>query len=112
MSTAEVAQQIVERLSLRQRTREAVEHETRQRVAAVEPVGDQADHQIVGDKIAAVVDLFQLPSRRGRKLLHLADHVAGRDVWNPIGGRQAFRLRSLAGSLRSEKEDVQRRKPS
>ena len=41
-----------------------------------------------------------------------ADRVARRDVRDLVGSRDLLRLRALAGPLRSEDEDVQRRKPS
>ena len=70
---AELAEELVERLGLRHRAREAVEDEAADRVAAREPVADQADHQLVGDEVAAVVDRLELPPEVGRQLLHLAD---------------------------------------
>src|SRR6478672_6280842 len=75
---AELAQEPVERLRLGHRAREAVEDEAADRVAAREPVADQADHQVVRGEVAAVVDHLQLPAEIGGQLLHLADHVARR----------------------------------
>ena len=110
---AEPAQHPVERLRLRHRAREAVEHEPRHRVAAPEAVADEADHQLVRDEVAAVVDLLQLAAEIGRELLHLPDHVAGGDVRDPVRRRDPLRLGSLARALRAEEENVHyRRKPS
>src|ERR1700751_5559802 len=56
----ELAQELLERLGLRHRPREAVENEAADRVAARQPVADQLDHLLVGYEVAAVVDLTQL----------------------------------------------------
>ena len=102
----ELAQQHVERLSLRHRAREAVEDEARDRVAAREPVADQVDHQLVVDELAGVEHRLQLAAERRLELAHLAQHVAGRDVRDAVGGRDLLRLRPLATPLRSQDDDV------
>src|SRR5260370_10197097 len=73
-------------------------------------VGVHADD--VAARRAVVLD-----ERRGLTVvrvepLHRANHVAGRDVRETVGLRELRRLRSLAGALRTEQQDVQRRKPS
>src|SRR6266542_3605041 len=109
---AELLEEVVERFGLHHRAREAVEHEPRQGVAAVEPVSDQPDYQLVVDEVAPVVDLAQLGPELRRPLLHLADHVAGCDVRHAVGRRDLLRLRALPRPLRPQDESVQRRNPS
>ena len=65
-------QHLLERLGLRHRAREAVEHEALARVGGGEPLADQRDHQVVGDEAARVVDRLHLaaelrPRRRSRR---------------------------------------------
>src|SRR3954453_10180406 len=57
---AELAQDAAQCLRLWHRAGEAVEDEAGERVAARKPVADQADHQLVGDELAAVGDALQL----------------------------------------------------
>ena len=46
---------VVERLGLRDRPREAVEHEAVGRVGPRQPLADERDHEVVRDEVAAVV---------------------------------------------------------
>ena len=108
----EVAEQLVQRLGLHHRAWKAVEDEAGIGVAAVEPVADQPDHQVVVDEVAALVDGLQLATERRLPLLHLPDHVPGRDVGDAVGRGDLLRLSALPGALRSKQQDVYRRKPS
>jgi hypothetical protein len=108
----ELAQKIVERLGLGHRAREAVEDKAADRVATRQPVADQFDHLLVGDEVAPVVDLTQLLAQRRVARHHVPDHVAGGDVGNPVHRLDPLRLRALAGALRPQHEDVQRKNPS
>jgi hypothetical protein len=102
----EPSQELVERLGLRSVARKAVENEARNGVAAIEPRLDQLDDGRVVDEIASVVDLLDPPSELGVELLDLADHVAGGDLRDAVGGRDELRLSSFAGPLRAEKQQV------
>ena len=93
----------VERLGLRHRAREAVEHEA---VLVREALPDEADHEVVGHQIAALEDR----AARAPELRPVGDgfaqDVAGRDVRDVVGSGDALRLRALAGPLRAEDEDA------
>src|SRR5262245_1732312 len=103
---AQPREERVERLGLRGVARKAVEDEAGDRVAAVEARLDQLDDGLVVDQVAPVVDLANPASELGVELLDLPDHVAGRDLRDPVGPRDELRLGSFAGPLWPEKKDV------
>ena len=93
--TAETVKQLVERLRLGDVPREAVEDEPRDRVAAIEARLDQLDDRGVVDELAPVVDLLDAQPERRVQLLDLADHVAGRDLRDPVRLRDELGLGPL-----------------
>ena len=97
---------LVERLGLNGGPRKAVEDEARFGVGLLEPVADQLDHEVVGDEVAAVVDLLHAPAELGPGGHLGAKDLAARDVRDPVLGRDALRLRALAGPLRAEEQKV------
>jgi hypothetical protein len=56
----DLAQHLLERFGLRHRAREAVEHEASRASTPGEPLADQRDHQVVGNKPSRVVDRLHL----------------------------------------------------
>ena len=103
----------VERLGLRQRAREAVEHEPAQRVTASEPLADELDRELVRNEVAAREDRRDPAAEVGLHRDRLPEHVARRDVRNARLGGDPLRLGALAGPLRAEQQDVHYlRKPS
>ena len=71
-----------------------------------EPVPDQLDHERVVDEFASVEHCSQLAGRRCIELAHLTEHVAARDVREPVRRLDPLRLRALAGPLWTQDEDV------
>ena len=112
---ADLAQHLLERLGLRHRAREAVEHEALARVLVAEPLADQRDHQVVGHELARVVDRLHLPAElRARRTIAARSMSPGRHVRDAVLRGDQPPLGSLAGSLRAEQQDVGHyfRKPS
>ena len=102
----------VERLGLREVAREAVEDEPVARVVLREPLADHPDRELVRDEVAAGHDRVDLAAER-RRVVERAEHVARRDVRDPVLGRDPLRLRALARPLRAEEQEVHYfRKPS
>ena len=59
------------------------------RVRLVDPVGDDADHHVVGDQIAARHDVLRLQSDRRPRLDRRPQHVAGRELHDAVLLRRA-----------------------
>ncbi len=72
-------------------------------------LGDDADHDLVGDEAAALHDGFRLLADLGSGLDGGAQHVAGRELNQPAPLGKRLGLGSLAGPRRSEKDEVHRR---
>ena len=102
----------VELLRLREVSREPVEDEARCGVRLRQPLANEGDGQLVGNELAGREDRLHPAAelRPGRD--RGAEHVAGRDVWDAVLGREPLRLRPLAGALRAQHQEVHRRKPS
>ena len=80
-----------QRLGLADRAGEAVEDPAPLGVGLVEPVVDDADHDVVGDEVAGVHDLLG-PRPSGGALAHRGpEHVAGGDVGHAAAAGQALR---------------------
>ena len=78
-----------------------------------EPLADQPDRELVGDEVAARHDRRRPRGRAASASVERAEHVAGRDVRDPVLGRDPLRLGALARPLRAEHQDVHYfRKPS
>ena len=93
----------VERLGLRDGAGEAVEHVAAAgRVALVEPLVDDPDHDVVGHEAAGVHDLLGARAELGALLDRGTEHVAGRDVGHHVVTGQAHALGALARTLATE----------
>ncbi len=108
----ELRQQIVERLGLRRITRKPVEHEPVARVLVRQAVAHQPDRELVRyERARGENGLHFLAERRSRRD-RLTEHVARRDVGDPVLGGDARCLGALPGTLRPENQDVHFRNPS
>ena len=103
---------LVERSGLRLVAGEPVEHEPAQRVGVRKALLDQLDRDLVWDERTARQDRLHTAPELGSGGDRLTEHVAGRDVRYRIVGCDPFRLRALPRPLRSQHEQVQRKKPS
>ena len=108
---AALGQQAVERLRLRHRAREAVEHEAALGVRLIDAVGDDRHHHLVGNQFAAIHDGLgaQADRRAGRD--RGAQHVAGRELNDAVFLDQALRLRALPRPRRAEQDQSHRLRP-
>ena len=98
----------VERLGLRHRPREPIQHEPRARIVAVEPLADDADHDLVVHQLPAVHDRLGGAPELGTVRHGFAQNVARRNPRNPAAPRQPFRLRPFACAGRSKNDQIQR----
>ena len=103
---ADLGQHRVERLRLGHRAREAVEDEPVLGVLGLEPLPDQLDHQVVGDELAALEDRLHAAPELAAFGDRVPQHVAGRDVREPVVRGDALGLRPLAGPLDAEEKHV------
>src|SRR5262249_48748694 len=104
-------EQAVERVGLRHRAREAVKDEALARIGLVDPVGHDADHDLVGHQLAAGHDLLGAPADRRAGIDRGAQHVAGRKLRQTVLGDEALGLRAFAGPRRAEQDQPHRRRP-
>ncbi len=95
----------VQRLGLGHGAGEAVEQESVAGVGLLEPVGDHADHDVVGDEVTAVhVELGLLPQRRAGRDVQ-AEDVAGGHTRHAVGARDVHGLGALAGTRWAEQHE-------
>ena len=112
---ADLLEHRVERFRLRDRPREAVQHEP---VLVGEALADQTDHQLVRNEVAALEDRAHLRAELRPVGDRGAQDVARRDVRNVVRRGDPLGLRPLAGALWAENEYPHRslgrylRKPS
>ena len=101
----------VEGLGLGDGAGKAVEDEAALGIRLFDPVGDDADDDVVGDKIAPIHDLLGLDAdgRPGRH--RCTEHVAGRELGYAQPLDQAHGLRALSGPRRSQQNNPHRRPP-
>ena len=92
----------VERLCLRERSREPVEDEA---VLAREPLTDEVDHEIVRDEVAALENRLDLPPELAPLGHRGAEDVTRRDVRRPSGISDALCLSAFARPLRAQDQD-------
>jgi hypothetical protein len=81
----------------------------------LEPLSNQLDHQVVGNEVAPVVDRLHAAAEVALGGHRLAQHVARRDVRDPVLVGDPLRLRPLASALDAEEKNVEGlylRKPS
>ena len=99
----------IERLSLCERAREAVQDKALRAVRLLDPLGDQAVDHIVGDQPPGIHDRLGLTADFGPGGDRLAQHVAGREMGQPVAGLEAQSLGPLAGPRRAEQHEVHQR---
>ena len=98
-------EQLVERLRLRRRPREAVQDEPLPAVRLGEPLADESDDHRVGDQLARVHVAPGLEPEPGAVRDGLPQHVPGRDLRHAPARGEPARLRSLPGPRRSQQHD-------
>ena len=97
----------LELLGLRQRAREAVEHEAVvERAALGEVLVDDPDDDVVGHELAAVDVALGLVADGRAGGDGGAEQVAGREVLDAVVLGQPRGLRALAGSLLAEQHEA------
>ena len=74
-------------------------------VQQAEALADQADHQLVGDELARVVDRLDTLSQLGLARHRLAQDVAGGDVGKAVLGLDPLGLCPLPRALRTKEEN-------
>ena len=99
----------VERLGLRDRAREAVEDEALPGVRLLDALGDDADHDVVGDELARLHDGLGLEADRRAGRDGRAQHVAGRELRDAVALDDAGGLRALPRPRRPQQDDPHRR---
>ena len=103
----------VELLRLVHGAREAVEHETvAERTTGREALLDDADHDLVGDELAAVHVALGFEPERGALLRLGAEELARREMGNAEVVAQARRLGSLPCPLLTEQHEARKRQGS
>jgi hypothetical protein len=93
---------LVQGLSLRECTGEAIQDPGLGGVGAVDPGCDHRDHDVVRDQLAGVHVLRGLAPQLAALSDLLTEHVTGGDVQDLAAGRQLLGLGALAGTGRAE----------
>src|SRR5712691_10861297 len=104
---SDLREQCVKRFRLHRRTRKAVEDEAVLGVRLSEAHADQLDHQLVGDEVAAIVNVLHALSELGARCHLGAQDLAARDVRDPVLRRDPLRLRAFTGPLRAQEQNVE-----
>ena len=91
--------------------REAVENETVAAVRLVDPLGDDAVDDLVGDKVATIHDLFGGKTHRRLCGDRRTQDVTGRKLRDAEALDENLGLSPLADARRSEKDQPQRFRP-
>src|SRR5262245_27595006 len=99
----------IERLGLGRRPREAVEDEAVARLAARHSLGDQADHDFVGDEVAPIHVVLRLAAQLGAVPDRGAKDVPGRVVGQAEVLLETLSLGSLARSRWAKQDEIQLR---
>ena len=105
---AEVLEQAIERLGLGDRAGEAVQDEAARGVGLAQPLGDEADHDVVGHQAAAVHDALGLAPERRAGRHRVAQHLAGGDLRHPPLAGELASLGALAGAGGAEEDHAHR----
>ena len=77
-------------------------------IRARQPLADHAHHDVVGHQMAFVHHLLRDLAKMAALEHRFAEDVPRRNLQNMVLSREPGRLRSLAGSWRSEHDHVQR----
>ena len=102
---------MVERLRLRHRAREAVEHEAALDVGLIDAIGDDRHHHLIGNQLPGIHDAFGAQADRRAGGDRGAQHVAGGKLDDAVFLDQALRLRALPRSRRAEQDQSHRLRP-
>src|SRR6185295_11813341 len=97
----------LEVVGLRDRPRKAVENESPFAIRLFQALGDELDHHLVGDQIAARKISGGLLSERRLGARRLAQNFSGRNLTRAELLLQKLGLCSLTGPRRTKKNDVQ-----
>jgi hypothetical protein len=94
----EFVEQFLEVGGLLPRAREAVEYETVGRIRLSEALADDTQHDVVGNELARLHDLFRPGTEAGSGCNGFAQHIARRYLRNIPVGLQFLGLRTLPRS--------------
>ena len=101
----------VECVRLRHRARKPVKNEPVSRIGLIDPVGDDRDHDIVGDELTAGHDILCTQPDRRAGIDRRAQQIAGGKLNEPVLGDQALGLSAFAGPRRAEQDQSHLRRP-
>src|SRR6185312_654221 len=106
-----LCEQTVESLGLRNGARKPVKHKAAPGVRLVDTLGYDRDHHVVGNQFAAIHDALRTEANRSTGRYGGPQHIAGRELNNPMLGDQALRLRALPRPRRAEQDQPHRMRP-
>jgi len=106
-----LGEHLAQRLSLGDGARKAVEEETAHGLGLREPLGDEVQHQGVGDQLPLVDELLGAGAEGCVVLDGRAQHVAGGDVRNLEDRRQPLGLGPLPRTRGSKQQEVLTQRP-
>ena len=95
-----------EAFRLRDRARKSIEQEPALGVGLAETIGDEIQHDLIGDELALVDELFRARAERRVRLDGCSQHVAGGDVWNLENLGQPDRLSPFPRARGSKQQKV------
>ncbi len=96
-------EELIERFGLRNRAWESVEDEALGCIGLVDPVGNDADHDIVRHQATARHDGLGLQPDRRLRLNRRTQHFAGGQLNDAVAMHKPLRLGPLARPRRSQK---------
>ena len=98
---------MIKRLSLSNRTREAIKDVSRHaRVFFADATLNQADHQFVINEFALVQHCFNRAAKYRVFTHRCSQHFARRDMWRTELASQSNTLRALSGALTAKHDDA------
>ncbi len=71
-----------------------------------EPLGDDADHDIIGHEFADLEIAGRLTAQFGARLVRFAEHVAGREMDDPEMVPEPLGLRPFSSTRRPDKHNA------
>jgi hypothetical protein len=104
-------QHAIERLGLRHGAREAVEDKAVRAIRLGDPRCQHLDNYVVGNELAGFHDHLDSRSERAARDNRGSQHVAGRELHDPVRLFEPLRLSALASARRPKKDQVHQRRP-
>ena len=94
-------QNCIQRYRLRRRTRETVQDEAVTRIRLRQALANNADRHFIGYQRTVIHMFFCFQTERRTVFHGRAEHIARRNLRNPILFDESFRLRTFTGARRS-----------